>query len=78
MATTYFEFRFKMLSNKFDAGTLAILLLYTVVNVAGTVIVLIFYKEIPEGKALEEIEEEYYNGLNEELQGPSYLPGYKD
>eukprot|EP00943_MAST-04B_sp_MAST-4B-sp1_P003598 g3598.t1 len=78
MATTYFEFRFKKLSNSFDAGTLAILLLYTAVNVAGTAIILIFYKEIPEGKVLEEIEEEYYNGLNEELQGPSYLPGYED
>ena len=63
--STYFEFVFKDFTKKFDGGTLAILLLYTVVNVIGTIIIIIFYREIPEDKVLEEIEQDYYNKLSD-------------
>ena len=75
IATVYFEFGLHKTHNSSNFGTLLILISYTVTNVVAVIIVYIFYKNIPEGKVLEEIEEDYYDNFDD-MNVKEGSPGY--
>ena len=74
IATVYFEFGLRKTHDSSNFGTLLVLASYTVTNVVAVIIVHIFYKNIPEGKVLEEIEEDYdnFNDINVKEGSPGY------
>ena len=75
IATVYFEFGIHKTHNPSKFGTLVILIMYTVANVIAVIVVYAFYRKIPEGKVLEEIEEDYYDRLND-INVKEGSPGY--
>ena len=75
IATVYFEFGLRKTHDSSNFGTLLVLMTYTVTNVVAVIIVHIFYKNVPEGKVLEEIEEDYYDNFDD-MNVKEGSPGY--